>query len=373
MKNQYELSLGADARIVRCADEDGPQRTMLALLDVVPIAQLAAKPSQAAVDVVGIVLEVGPVQKITAKSGNELAKRTLLICDQSNATIELSLWDPHTGKVDESMVPGGSGNDASGGILVISVKGARLSDWNTKSLATGRGTQVALNPERSEADEVRAWWAARGSEGVSGLTPLSINERGTALGAGGSGALPSERLELCELTLDSPAMLMASQAGKPLYATSRLWVQKLQTGDNRPLWYAACPKCSRKLHGDEGAGWSCESCSTSVADADFRYILSAVACDHTGRQWLSLFNETGIKFLGQKAGDLKALRDVNEDGFNSAIASHTWAGPFSARLRVKSETWNNEAKVRINALDLSPCDFKAEAAAMLADIKSARL
>ncbi|KAG8461269.1 hypothetical protein KFE25_002458 [Diacronema lutheri] len=376
LKNPYELSLGADARIVRFEEEEGGARgraSVQALLDIVPIAQLGAKPAQAAVDVVGVVLEVGALQRITRKNGDELTKRTLLLADESGASVELSLWDAHASKVDEAMAPGGSAAGADG-VTVVCVKGARVSEWNTKSLATGRSSQLGVNPERAEADAVRAWWAARGGAGAAGLSALSVNERaGGAGGPGGAGGLPSERLELAQITLDAPQMLLASGAGKPLYATCRLWVQKLQTGENRPLWYAACPKCSRKLHGDEAAGWSCEACSTSMADADFRFILSAVACDRSGRQWLSLFNETGIKLLGQKAADLKALREVDEHGFDAALAARNWAGPFCARLRAKSEVWNGEAKLRINALDLAPCDFAAEAAAMLADIKRVQL
>ncbi|KAJ1630118.1 replication factor-A C terminal domain-containing protein [Pavlovales sp. CCMP2436] len=300
-------------------------------LEVLSINQLSGKAAQAAVDVVGVVTEVGPITKITRKNGDELVKRTIVVADASGATVELSLWDSHSEKVVEEMVPDGSATADTEGVTVIAVKGARVSDWNTKSLSTGRGSQMAVNPGGAEASDGGAWWSARGGAAAGGLTALSVNER-----AGGGSTLPFDRLQLSELTLDSPAVMNATSSGKPLYVNARLWLAKLQIGQDRPLWYPACPKCSRKLHGDEMA-WSCESCQTTCAEADYRYILTAQAVDHSGQGWISLFNETGTKVIGQKAGDMKGLRDVNEKGFDAALAAVSWSGPFSARLRVKNE------------------------------------
>lgn len=370
LSNSYELSLGEGARIERLAEEEGSAGRlppMLTLLDVVPLAQLTAKPAQSSCDVAAVVLEVGALVTIQRKAGGgEMTKRTVVVADASGCKVELSLWDTHADKLTEAMAPNGDAA-GDGGVTVITVKGARVSEWNSRSLSTGRGSRCEVNPQRGEADELRAWWAAR--DPAAELTALSVNER--AGGAGGD--RPSERLALGELSIDSAAMLTAESQGKPLYVSTRLYLAQLQTNEGRPLWYAACPGCSRKLSGDESTSWRCESCAKPCEQADYRYILSAMALDHSGRAWLSIFNEQGIKLLGQTAGELKSLREVSEQAFESAFAAVRMSGPYSARLRAKKEEWNGESKMRINALELSPLDYAAEAALLLADIKGARI
>ena len=58
------------------------------------------------------------------------------------------------------------------------------------------------------------------------------------------------------------------------YANMRAYVSKVLTGgaqgqDERPLWYSACPKCSKKVVGDEQSGHSCESCGWSGAECTY--------------------------------------------------------------------------------------------------------
>ena len=54
--------------------------------------QLPDLPAGRVVDVLGMVKEEGDVVEITTKRGDKLAKRDLTIVDESNTSVQLTLW-----------------------------------------------------------------------------------------------------------------------------------------------------------------------------------------------------------------------------------------------------------------------------------------
>ena len=47
---------------------------------------------QQTIDVIGVILEIQPTSQLTLRDGNQKDKRSLVIGDESNTSISLTLW-----------------------------------------------------------------------------------------------------------------------------------------------------------------------------------------------------------------------------------------------------------------------------------------
>ncbi|GBF93369.1 replication A 70 kDa DNA-binding subunit A [Raphidocelis subcapitata] len=93
------------------------------------------------VDVIGVVYQVNPAQRITRRDGTDTDKRSIQLKDDSGAAIELTLWDKHV------VSPGQDLEEALGGagrFPVLAVKGVRVGDFNGKNLSTLGSSTVSI-------------------------------------------------------------------------------------------------------------------------------------------------------------------------------------------------------------------------------------
>lgn len=96
--------------------------------------------------------------------------------------------------------------------------------------------------------------------------------------------------------------------------------------------------------------------------------MSCIISDHTGQVWLSTFNDVGVQLLGYSAGDLEQLKMEDETQFAKVIANAT-GKMYNFKCRAKSDSFNDQVKVRYHGLGASPVDFAAAANELLAQIK----
>lgn len=95
------------------------------------------------VDVIGILLEIGQTTALTMRDGTSRDKRTLLVGDEGNVSIGVTLW----GSVCEAH------NYTVG--QVIAFKGCRVSEYNGRSLnASSDPTDVFISPKNPRALEL---------------------------------------------------------------------------------------------------------------------------------------------------------------------------------------------------------------------------
>ena len=57
------------------------------------------------------------------------------------------------------------------------------------------------------------------------------------------------------------------------------------------MWYGACPKCNKKVVGDDTSGHNCESCGWSGAECTYRYIMPLMCVDPMGNSFMTAFND----------------------------------------------------------------------------------
>jgi len=103
-------------------------------------------------------------------------------------------------------------------------------------------------------------------------------------------------------------------------------------------------------------------------NCQYRYILSLVAADHTGSQWLSSFNDVAEKILGKSASVLAHMKETNpqqyEMVFNEAVFKQ-----YTFKIRAKLENFNDEMRVKLGLLNVTPINFVSESRQLISMIR----
>lgn len=147
--SMYELTLNDDVDVQELPD-DGAIVTQV--LNLKKLSQIANCNPDDNVDVAGCVIAVGPISTIHIKSSNrDTEKRGVTIADSSQTSIELTLWGENAAKVSESTPIG----------TVMIVKGARVGDYQGRTLSASYGSQIFLNPQFNEGKQMKQWFVYR--------------------------------------------------------------------------------------------------------------------------------------------------------------------------------------------------------------------
>ena len=166
IKNDYCITFGYET-VIEKVQEDRQITTsafsFTGLKDIEEIIQ------QCTIDVIGVVLEVNPVSQIQTKDGRSLDKRDLMIGDESNVSIKVTLW----GDACESK------NYEMG--QVIAFQNCRVSDYNGKSLNGSSNPQdITESSTHKRFAQLKNWVGGKKSlEAAKGeMKALSQNRGG---------------------------------------------------------------------------------------------------------------------------------------------------------------------------------------------------
>ena len=111
------------------------------------------------------------------------------------------------------------------------------------------------------------------------------------------------------------------------------------------MWYASCPKCAKKVIGDQSSGHSCENCGWSGAECTYRYILPLVVVDAESTTVATAFNDQAVALLGMPANELKRLKDSDTAAYEAVFNKVQWK-PLLFRLRAKMDNYNNQSRLK---------------------------
>ncbi|CAI7918178.1 unnamed protein product [Closterium sp. NIES-54] len=396
LRSDWEIMLDASSSLDLCPDDGAIGAIQY---DFRTIADVAGMENNSVADVVGVVVSVGASSSIMRRNGTETMKRTCMIRDQSGRQTELTMWGGFCSAEGQQLQ--GMGSSAAvdvsiaRGVIqarccpqmnslppppppsppfpavryqelveagqhpVLAIKAGRVSDFSGKSLGTISSTQLAINPDIPQAKELASWYTAGG--GASMPVQVISSEFGVA-GGGGTGREPRKLIAAIK---DEGLGL----GGKVDWISVRGTVSYFRA-DN--CYYPACPlmtaegrQCQKKVVQDSnGDGWYCEKCGRATPTCDFRYILSFQLQDHTGMTWLSAFQEVSEEMLKTPASEINRWREENDLRAGEVFANAQWS-QWVVKLKVREETWQDEAKVKCTVVKAEPVNYAAESRVLL--------
>ncbi|XP_071499912.1 replication protein A 70 kDa DNA-binding subunit-like [Diadema antillarum] len=344
INNEYELTLNNDTAIEPCVEEDVSIPSVQ--FDFKSIGTLEDTPEDSMIDVIGVCKSVSDVSSVTIKSSNrEVSKRALQLVDDSQKEVSLTLWGKEAEEFDGTGSP------------VIAVKGARLSSFGGRSLSVLQSSIFQVNPDIPRAHHLKGWYD---SEGYSQESQSISSKQGG--GGGGSGTNWMNFHDVHAQNL--------GQGEKPDYFTVKgtvLFVRK------ENCMYTACPsaECNKKVSENGDGSYRCEKCARDYPNFKYRLLLSVNLADATDNQWVTCFQETAEQLLGISAQELGSLRDQGEPmekDFNRIFRDACF-NSYMFRMRIKMETYNEEARLKCTCMNATPLNVKDYTKKLLDDIR----
>ncbi len=340
----YEIAFSRASTIEPCTDPELAANVPKASYSFVPIASLESSPEDSYVDVLAIISTCDEPLMYTNKKGNEVTKRVLTLADSSGRSIEATIFGENAS--DPRLAPEAT----------IAIRGAKVGNWNTKSLTLWSDCYYDVHPDMAEAHQLAGWWRQAG--GAPQVVSIST--------AGGGGGREGPRI--CFEDIEERAMGMNGQAE---YFSVACWITHCRIAD-RTLWYIACPTCKKKVPGasEENLSGHCEKCGTEVYGTR-RWIFSAQCNDATGARYVHFFDDTACLLLeGATADSLAPQRDT------TAFDQHFQSICFKRYLMscaIKADVYNDEQRLKVSCTSLKPLSAVDEGQTLLQEIRQLSL
>jgi len=341
----FEITLNRNATVDPCADEQSiPKQTY----NFTTFDRIESVADDSQIDVLAIISSSEEPMVYTNKKGKEVTKRVMVFVDSSQKSIECTFFGSES--VDTRLTPG----------ACIAVKGLKVGSWNTKSLTMFSGTTYDMNLDHPAAHSLVGWWTSGGCSAAAQMISVA--------GSGGGGGGGNAR-RICFEDIENQALGLNNT---PDFFSVACTITHIKT-DKRSMWYLACPHCRKKVpSADEQAlDGHCETCNKQVT-AQRRWIFSALCNDRTGSRYINFFDDQAIKLIERTADEMAPLK---EDGASSAFDRHFMDKSFQRvmmKCSVKSDTYREETRLKVNCSSVAPLSFVDESRQMLEEIKQMR-
>ncbi|KAK3282652.1 Replication protein A 70 kDa DNA-binding subunit B [Cymbomonas tetramitiformis] len=325
VNNQYELTINERTEIDECMEE--ASFPVVPTYNLVSFGNLAAQiDGKNSFDVMGVVQTVGELGSVKRKSdGNELFRRDITLVDSESRSVHLTVWNR---LATEEPGPELASKMSSGENVVLLAKNLRATSYNGVSISTVARSQLFLNPECSEAAELRTWYEGGGKDAPTVAAGAGLS---TALGPG---SLQGTKSNLKEMQPEE----LAPASAAPEFFVMRSTVCRIKP--DQPMYYLACPEegLNYKVVEENGGYW-CEANQKRYPNFKRRYIMSFQAMDNHASCWVSTFNEQAEAILGQTADELAELRECDSKRYERTLKEACWRS-YNMRFKVKTDEYN---------------------------------
>ncbi|XP_046830054.1 replication protein A 70 kDa DNA-binding subunit [Vespa velutina] len=341
LKNDYEMSMTQDTEIILCHDDvdDIP----MIQFDFVPINTIENKEKNDIIDVLGIAKSCEEIQTLRARTtGRELKKRDVMLVDESNTMVCLSLWGADAEKFDGNNNP------------VVAIRGARIGEFNGgKNLSAVMSSVIQIDPDIPEAHKLRGWYNTIGMSDQA--KSLSTNN---ARGGGMNGTW---------LTIKEAQNITSSSENGFNIFISKLTVNLIKAEN---VVYKSCPVdgCNKKMIDQANGMYRCEKCNKEFPSFKYRLLANVNFGDWQNNQWVTAFNDEAEKLLNVTAQELGELQENNKDAYMDKFSEVAFQS-FIVKLRMKIETFNDETRLKASCLSISPIDYKVYNDILLTKLK----
>lgn len=258
------MTMNNETMIELCEDDTDSMPQVQ--VNIVPLCDLADKAANDIVDVIAIVKSASDCSTIVAKaSGRELIKREIMLVDDSACSISCTLWGKQAEEFDASENP------------VVLLKGAKVGDYNGKTIGVAMSTVFQINPDITEAHKLRGWFDQGGCD--SEVKELS----NTGMGGGGGGATTSSNWE----TFDKLSQNQLGTGDKADYFSAKATLMYCKKEN---AMYTACvgEGCNKKVIDQNDGTYRCEKCNKAYPEFKWRLMLQVranyVMLYHSGLQ-----------------------------------------------------------------------------------------
>eukprot|EP00177_Eucheuma_denticulatum_P005508 GFKZ01010015.1.p1 GENE.GFKZ01010015.1~~GFKZ01010015.1.p1 ORF type:complete len:662 (+),score=94.54 GFKZ01010015.1:285-2270(+) len=352
--SQFEMTLDRNSVLAEIDDDGSFMQVKYNFTKIVDLDRIDVKGE---CDVVGVVTHIGPLNEIIIRStGEPCNKRSINITDDSNASVELTLWrkqaETFLTEADIDRHP------------VVVLRKASRGDFGGVCLNVNHSTTLELDPVNvPEANKLRNWYD------TGGFNATAVQSVTSTPGTGGKVTGPRKSLEDARIEDVDPAFSGGSGSGATATFVTRAYVGFVNSKND--IYYPSDPETKKKLT-EAGPGmWSSESTNATYSDEEvvWRYVLSMKIMDHSSSTWVSGFDEVGQALFGKTAQEFRALKETDPSLAEQVIEESTFR-PMLMKVTVKERMWREEQQIRYTISRAEPINFAQEGRMLLKEIES---
>ncbi|KAJ1255412.1 hypothetical protein BS78_K240600 [Paspalum vaginatum] len=350
LNHEYEISLDFRSTVELCPDDDSVIPRLR--YNFRPISEIENIEVGAIVDLVGIVTSVAPSATIIRRDGSEAQKRTLQLKDMSGRSVEVTFW----GKFCDAEGQQLQSQCDSGLNPVLALRSVRVAEFNGRCVNSIATTQLKVNPDFPEAESLRQWYVTEGK--TASCVPLSVASMGRT----------DVRKTIAQIKDED-----LGRSEKPDWVTVKGAVSHLPTDGT--FCYPACTlevngrQCSKKVTNNGDGTWHCDKCDQTMQNCEYRYTMQCQFQDHTGTAYATAFQEAGLEIMAYSAQELFEIREEDQERYAEILQGIRWQ-QFLLKLKVKEETYNDEARVKYTIVKAEKLDPSRESSYLLGVINS---
>lgn len=333
IKHDYEITFDKTTTFEEC---DGDQDSIGEIsYNFTPLRELENCEVNKIVDVIGVVTSVQPTEEIHSNKKNKLLlKRTIVLSDSSNASVECTLWED-----DAKNFPSEISVDR-----VLRIKNARVGEFHGKNLSVSADSIMKFL-DRSDSDAAVLYdWYDENKDNVSTFEKISSGY--------GGGDYASQMIYLDQINTNN-----LGRGDTPDSFCAYVSLKDISQGRN--LYYLACPNpdCKNKGVSSEGDKFICNACKQIVESPVPRYAFSAVFGDFSGTAFFSILGDDGKNILELTAEEWKDKTDGLEEVEKQKLVKPFLFKDFKLKARAKKETYNGEERVKMTVNSITEIDY----------------
>jgi replication factor A1 len=319
VKSEYKLMIDENTQITE--REELAQQFKELVMDYVKLDKLVEKSAFSIIDVIVYVLEVKEPSVITTRQGSQMNLRKLAVVDDSEIKIELTLWK------EFCELPVQQGD-------IISVKSAKVGEFQGRCLGTLDTSHVLINPNVEEAAILRAKMQEilkKGQVFKTIMGQMGYQETGPA-----NTTYLKEIHDQCNTVLDD----------KFSTYTVKATVVSLKH-EERNVYPGCHEQCKKKLI-KEGSQWRCTPCDKSYDLPIYYYTFSLRIKDASGEFYLDFFGPVGEKLLNVSAYEYSEMVAKKQHDRLKEISDSIEFKTYLFTLKPKRHNYNNTSRIKLN-------------------------
>jgi replication factor A1 len=337
VKSDYKIIIDEHTKIEQKEDDGTIQEHKI---NPVKISELFNYPVYSVVDVYGYVLEPGEKFTKSTRIG-EQAMRRLIIADDSEYKIELTLWKHFTNL-----------NIKKG--QVLGLKSVKVGDFNGRNLSSIDDSLILIDPPTKEAIECRVFCENFKGEFKSG----GIGKIDTQNTQYNNILYIKEVLDFLNIDGDD------KQGDKAPLCKIKATVCNVNHAEKN--YYAGCPEpnCKKKLAVDT-YGYQCLNCGKPVSNPTYYYTFSLRVKDASSEHWIDIFGNIGDKLFNVTAEQYKDIIIAKDETRLNEISNNLDFKTFYFVVKPKIHVYQNVPKKKLNVYRVDSVDTLADAKRIL--------
>ena len=320
--NKLEISFGDKSEIRELIDDQNISNFQY---NLVKISEIATKKENDIVDIIAVVQDSLPLRDVNLKSGENREVREIIFKDDSNHSINMTLWGSDAVQHD---IPKDT---------IIILEGVMVKDYNGRNLSFLKGSKIIDRmPDIPRYRELLMWRNThRGTEdNIISLAGEKIMQK-------------MKLFKVAQMNAEASLLLDDHDDTKLYFTVIASFVRILGN-----IYYDSCedPNCMKKVVRNTYGTYDCEKCNKTFDKPRPRFFCNMKFADDTD-SFIAMINgdDNAKLFLEKPIEELKEMRDGSESDFADYMRMKQFE-EYKLRVTSKKDFYMSEAKVKFTVI-----------------------